>query len=146
MNNNELRPGITRVRTGREWDIMGQAHWLLANCDTTFAFETYNPPRSFVPPHIHHTQDEFIYVLEGEYDLVLGTDKYKAGARDLVRMPKGIAHAFYNNNDVPARAIFWVSPAGKLKELFDNIHALEDIDEVVRLSALHDVEFLPPKA
>ena len=33
---------------------------------------------------------------------------------DLVRMPRGIPHAYHNNGDAPGRALFWVSPAGKL--------------------------------
>ena len=78
--------------------------------------------------------------------MILTGEKHKVTVGDLVRMPRGIPHGVYNNADVPARAIFWVSPAGKLKELFDKLHELEDVDEVVRLSALHDVEFLPPEA
>jgi hypothetical protein len=38
--------------------------------------------------------------------------------------------------------LFWVSPAGKLKELFDALHDLTDIDEAMRLSALHEVDFV----
>jgi hypothetical protein len=35
-----------------------------------------------------------------------------------------------------------VSPAGKLKKLFDALHDLTDIGEAMRLSALHEVEFV----
>ncbi len=28
------------------------------------------PADSFVPPHIHPTQDEYVYILEGELTLV----------------------------------------------------------------------------
>ena len=28
------------------------------------AFETYDPPGTFVPPHVHPTQDEFIFVYD----------------------------------------------------------------------------------
>jgi hypothetical protein len=42
------------------------------------------------------------------------------------------------------RCLFWVTPAGRLKELFDALHDMTDADEVVRVSAQHDVEFLPP--
>ena len=45
---------------------------------------------------------------------------------------------------VYTRGLFWVSPAGRLAELFDKLHNLEDPAEVVRLSALYDVNFLPP--
>ncbi|MDQ4116083.1 MAG: cupin domain-containing protein, partial [Actinomycetota bacterium] len=53
-------------------------------------------------------------------------------------------HAYYNRGDENARALFWVSPAGRLAQLFDKLHDLTDPEEVVRVSAEHDVEFLPP--
>jgi hypothetical protein len=61
-------------------------------------------------------------------------------------MPRGVPHAYYNNSDAPTRALFAVSPAGRLKELFDALHNLTDPVEVVRLSAEHEVDFLPPPA
>jgi hypothetical protein len=57
-------------------------------------------------------------------------------------MPMGLPHAYYNNTDAPTRALFWVSPAGRLKELFDHLHDLTDIEEAMRLSALHEVDFV----
>jgi hypothetical protein len=60
-------------------------------------------------------------------------------------MPRGIPHAYYNNQSQPARALFWVSPARRLRELFDKLHDLQDVDEVVRLSRECEVDFLPPK-
>ncbi|MEM8703429.1 MAG: cupin domain-containing protein, partial [Pseudomonadota bacterium] len=36
--------------------------------------------------------------------------------------------------------------AGKLKELFDELHEMTDVEAVVRVSAEHDVDFLPPEA
>jgi hypothetical protein len=54
----------------------------------------------------------------------------------------GLPHAYYNNTSAPTRALFWVTPAGRLKELFDALHDLTDIDEAMRLSALHEVDFL----
>ena len=59
-------------------------------------------------------------------------------------MPMGVPHAYYNNQSVPARALFWVSPARRLRALFDKLHDLKDLDEAVRLSREHEVDFLPP--
>ena len=42
--------------------------------------------------------------------------------------------------------MFWVSPAGKLEALFKALHNLQDVGEVVRLSAQHDVDFMAPEA
>ena len=145
----DLEKGITRRGSGQDgksWNILGQLYYPKAVCDSTFAFETNSAPGQFVPVHVHPTQDEFILVLEGELDLKLDGTWHKAAAGDLVRMPRGIPHGYFNKSDKPAKALFWVSPAGKLEELFNRLHDLSDPAEVVRISASHEVEFLPPEA
>ncbi len=140
-----LAAGITRAGGGQDavvWSVLGHTYSLKANSESCFCFETHDPPGTFVPLHIHPRQDEFIYMLEGTFDLQLGEAKVQARPGDLVRMPRGIAHAYYNNTASPTRALFWVSPAGKLKALFDRLHDLADIDEAIRISAQHEVEFV----
>jgi len=39
-----------------------------------------------------------------------------------------------------------VSPMQKLEALFNQLHNLTDPEEVVRISAQHEVNFLPPEA
>lgn len=142
----DLDKGITRNGEGTKLNILGQTYFIKAWCETTFAFETNAEPGQNVPVHIHPTQDEFILVQEGELDLKLDGVWSKARAGDLVRMPKGLPHGYFNKSTKPARALFWVSPAGKLKELFDELNEFTDVEEVVRLSAEHGVDFLPPEA
>ncbi len=145
----ELDKGITPDGEGFDGvtlNILGQIYYPKAWCESTFAFETNSEPGQFVPVHVHPTQDEFILVQEGELDLKLDGVWSKARAGDLVRMPKGIPHGYFNKSDKPTRALFWVSPAGKLKELFDELHEMTDVEAVVKVSAEHDVDFLPPEA
>lgn len=140
-----LAAGITRAGEGQDavvWNILGHTYFMKAVGSSCFCFETLDPPGSFVPLHIHPKQDEFIAVIDGTFDLQLGDAKLQAGPGDLVRMPMGIPHAYYNNSQVASRALFWVSPAGKLRALFDRLHDLADIQEAIRLSALHEVEFV----
>src|SRR5262245_36591033 len=91
-----LAKGITPAGTGKAgqarevvWSILGHTYWLKAECDGCFIFETLDPPGTFVPPHIHPTQDEFIYMLEGTFDLYLDGSWTQARTGYLVRMPKG---------------------------------------------------------
>ena len=145
----DLDKGITRVGEGyrgKSWNILGQRYFPKASCDSTFAFETNSDPGQHVPVHVHPAQDEFILVLEGELELKLAGVWSKAKEGDLVRMPRGIPHGYFNKSDVPARALFWVSPAGRLEALFDALHDLDDIPHVLQLSADHEVNFLPPEA
>ncbi|WP_439574998.1 cupin domain-containing protein [Phreatobacter sp.] len=145
----DLDKGITAAGTGfagRTWNILGQVYYPKAVCGSTFAFETNSDPGQFVPVHVHPTQDEFILVQEGVLDLKLDGEWLQAKAGDLVRMPRGIPHGYFNKSDKPARALFWVSPSRKLEALFTALDNLADPAEVVRLSALHEVDFLPPEA
>ena len=142
-----LEKGITRSGEGfhgKTWNILGQVYFPKAVTDSTFAFETNSEPGQFVPVHIHPTQDEFILVQEGVLDLKLDGVWVQAKAGDLVRMPRGIPHGYFNKSDKPARALFWVSPMQKLEALFDKLHNLTDPAEVVKISAQHEVDFLWP--
>ncbi len=149
MTDKALEKGITEHGTGfggTEWNILGQRYFPKATCASSFAFETNSDPGQFVPVHIHPMQEEFILVQEGPLELKLDGTWFTAKAGDLVRMPRGIPHGYFNKSDKPARALFWVSPAGRLEDLFKKLHKLTDVEEVVRLSAEHDVDFLPPSA
>lgn len=141
-----LPKGITLAGTGmdnRVWNVLGHTYYMKSSSESSMAFETIDPPGTGVPPHVHTTQDEHIYVLEGVFTLYLDGKWETAGPGDTVRMPLGLPHAYYNRSEDMCRALFWVSPAGRLAALFDQLHNLEDPEEVVRQSALHDVNFLP---
>jgi quercetin dioxygenase-like cupin family protein len=143
----DLRAGVTPAGQGQDavaWNVLGHRYFLKAESDACFCFETLDPPGTFVPPHIHPDQDEFIYLLEGVMDLQLGESESQARPGDLVRMPRGAPHAYYNRQPIAARALFWVSPSGRLRQLFDQLHDLTDVEEVVRLSRSCGVNFLPP--
>ena len=140
-----MAAGITRkgdAVDAVEWHILGHTYWLKSEGETAFAIETFDPPGTFVPPHMHPTQDEFILVQEGELDLKLDGKWFKAQAGDLVRMPMGMPHGYYNLTDQPTRAMFWVSPARRLRELFDTLHEMTDSAQVVAESAKREVLFL----
>ncbi len=144
-----LEKGITLEGAGFAgvtWNILGQVYFPKASCESTFAFETNSDPGQFVPVHIHPNQEEFILVQEGALDLKLDGEWVRAVAGDLVRLPRGIPHGYFNKSDKPARALFWVSPAGKLEALFKQLDNLADPVEVVKVSALHEVDYLPPEA
>lgn len=139
--------GITPAGAGLDgvtWNILGQVYHPKQSTADCFSFVANSPPGTFVPPHIHPTQDEYILMLEGEWKLILDGQSHVAKPGDLVRMPRGIMHGYFNESGAPARAFFWVSPARRLHDLFKAIHNVPDPAEVVRLSALHEVDFLPP--
>ena len=144
-----LTAGITKSNTGIEgisWNILGQTYVPKSLCESSFSWHATFPPGTFVPPHIHPTQDEFIYMFEGRLDFVLDGKDFVATAGDLTRLPMGIPHGIFNKSDQTVKCFFWVSPTRRLYDLFWAIHSMPEQkpDEVVALSAKHEVVFLPP--
>jgi quercetin dioxygenase-like cupin family protein len=71
------------------------------------------PPRALgAPLHTHRNEDEYSYVLEGRVGVQLGAEVLEVAQGDLVFKPRGVAHAFWNAGDVPARLLELISPAG----------------------------------
>jgi quercetin dioxygenase-like cupin family protein len=141
--------GITKAATGLDgivWNILGQTYVPKQVSENSFSWHATFPPGTFVPPHIHPTQEEFIYMFEGKLDCVLDGREYFASAGDLIRLPMGIAHGLFNKADQPVKCLFWVTPTRKLYDLFWAIHSMKEQapDEVVALAARHEVVFLPP--
>ena len=67
----ELAAGVTPAGEGQDgtaWNVLGHRYFLKAECESMFCFETVDPPGTFVPPHIHPDQDEYLYILEGRLD------------------------------------------------------------------------------
>jgi quercetin dioxygenase-like cupin family protein len=129
---------------GLVWNILGQTYVPLQVTESSFAWHATFPPGTFVPPHVHPLQEEFIYVLGGGFDLVLDGQKAIADAGDLIRLPRAIPHGIFNNSAVDVTCVFWVSPTRRLWDLFHSINNVPDPAEVVRLAGLHEVNFLPP--
>lgn len=142
-----LQQGITGSADGIEgkaWNVVGHTYTPKLLSPNAFIWHAHIPPETFVPPHIHPTQDEWIHMLTGELEVEFGADVHKAGPGDLVRMPMGVAHGIFNRSGKDATCVFGVAPSRKLFDLFTALDGVTDPEELVRLSALHEVDFLPP--
>src|ERR1700691_692490 len=127
--NMSLAPGITKAGDGLDniaWNILGQTYVPKAVSEGSVTSHATFPPDTFVPPHIHPTQDEFIYMFEGRFDLVLDGKDFVASAGDLIRLPMGIPHGLFNKSDQPIKCLFWVTPTRKLYDLFWAIHSMKE--------------------
>src|SRR5260370_38736739 len=103
-------PGITRANEGMQgisWNILGQTY-VPKNCtDHCFSWHATLPPGTFVPPHIHPDQDEYLYMLEGKLDFMLAGADAQATPGDLIRLGMGVPHGIFNKSDQTAKVLFW---------------------------------------
>jgi quercetin dioxygenase-like cupin family protein len=129
---------------GITWHILGHTYTPMQRSEHSMAWHALFPNGTFVPPHIHRTQDEFIYMLEGNLQVDSEGATHQAKAGDLIRLPMGTPHGLFNRSGGMVTCLFWVAPTARLWELFVAIDGLTSPAEVMRLAALHEVDFLPP--
>jgi quercetin dioxygenase-like cupin family protein len=111
-----LRPGISQKPT-LENSIHYMAHtfsFLATGEDTDGAYSLihcYFRKNFFPPPHLHKYEDESFFILEGEFNFLVGGKKIIAGPGELVVLPKNVPHSF-NLVTETAKALVLITPAG----------------------------------
>jgi quercetin dioxygenase-like cupin family protein len=70
------------------------------------------PPGFAPPPHIHHTDDEAFYVLDGSLRVFCGDRTWASGPGAFVFLPREVAHWFTVDSTGPTRLLQLTAPAG----------------------------------
>ena len=149
----QLTPGVVRAGEGERHNVLG--HTLAFKTQTGelggggLLWELISPPGTMVPPHVHTIEDEFIYVAEGELEVLIGDQSSTARAGDLVKMPKNVPHGIWQKGDSATRTLWIVVPAGQMEGLLTALGQLPanqppDPARVGQIFAEHDLTLLPP--
>lgn len=91
-----------------------------------YVFETFTAPEDRPARHLHHEQDEWFYVLEGEYAFEVGDDKFLLKAGDSIFAPRKVPHVWASVGEKPGRMVVALQPAGQLEEFFVGLAKLTD--------------------
>ena len=73
--------------------------------------------------HVHQNEEETFYILAGALTFQLDDEQIRATVGRLVRIPRGLYHAFVNAEQEPLRALIILTPAG-LERYFEEMGAL----------------------
>jgi mannose-6-phosphate isomerase-like protein (cupin superfamily) len=126
------------------WNVMGQIYIPKKLDEDCFWWEAIMPAESFIPPHTHSGQDEFLYILEGELDMLIDGREIHAKAKEVLTFPRYSNHGLFNNSGRTVKGVFWVKPTNRLFDLFKAIHNVADSGEVIRISDDHGIHFQLP--
>jgi mannose-6-phosphate isomerase-like protein (cupin superfamily) len=114
-----VRNGAVAVRSGEgqtlRWGPQGTIRILASASATDRSFsivESTEPPGSGAPLHVHHSEAEAFYILDGTVELTCGGQMVTAGAGDFVYTPKDVPHKFVVAGDRPARMLMLFSRPG----------------------------------
>ena len=102
-----------------------------------YIFEHRNQGKGGPPRHIHFEQDEWLYVVKGEYAFEIGGEKFRLTAGDTMFAPRNVTDGWANV----------VSPAGTFEDFLHETtrhRALPPQEEIERAFAAHKMKVVGP--
>jgi quercetin dioxygenase-like cupin family protein len=106
---------------------------------TLSAFET--TIEAGPPLHVHDTEDECFYVLDGELSIRCGSDTFSAPAGSFAFLPRGLPHRF-QAKEQPARLLLITVPGG-IEDYFHQINNASDDKQRHQISEQYGIRVVP---
>ena len=113
------------ARFGKHFNMKGVTQNILdikissvdTGADLAVFEQTGRTPNGGPPLHIHPFQDEWFYVVEGEYLFQAGVEKYQMKSGDTIFLPRNVQHAFLQLTKNGKMIVSYL-PAGKMESFF----------------------------
>jgi mannose-6-phosphate isomerase-like protein (cupin superfamily) len=112
-----------------------------------FIFEHRDMGKGGPPRHVHHEQDEWFYVVKGEFAIEVGEERFRMKPGDSLFAPRNVPHAWAHVSDGPGTLITIVSPVGTFEDFLRDTtrHAtVPDPAEVAQTFARHGMTVVGP--
>ncbi|MDQ3278786.1 MAG: cupin domain-containing protein [Bacteroidota bacterium] len=84
-----------------------------------YIFDSTRVKEGGPPLHYHYNQDEWWYIISGEFLIKVGEETYTAKGGDCVFGPRGVPHTFAKMGTGEAKLVMLFQPAGKMEEWFN---------------------------
>ena len=73
----------------------------------------WHEPGEGPPDHVHFSQEEMFFIIEGTYELTAGQRTSTIGPGTIVFIPRNVVHRFKNVGDTTACMLDWSLPGGQ---------------------------------
>jgi quercetin dioxygenase-like cupin family protein len=105
------------------------------NAMSVFLFSGYG--NAGTPLHVHFHQDEFFYVVDGQYRFVCGEIKSELNPGDTIFLPRNIPHQWLQLSE-NGKLLYAVNPAGTLEDMFKELNELKALPTETELAKMLD--------
>ena len=104
-------------------------------------FELGSPPKFGPPRHVHHREDEWYYVLAGDFLFEAGGKQYSLTTGASIWLPRDIPHCWGNAGTSNGKLILLCEPGG-FEKFFDEVSQMppltsQDLADLKKLHELH---------
>jgi len=87
-------------------------------------YDTHREEKGGPAFHFHHNQDEWFYIISGEFMIRVGDDTFNLKPGDSAFAPRKIPHAFAKISDGPGQMLVLFQPAGSMEDFFHQMAKL----------------------
>jgi len=87
-------------------------------------YDTYRLEKGGPALHLHHIQDEWFYIIKGEFIAKIGEDLLHLKAGDSAFAPRKIPHAFAKISEGEGQMLILFQPAGSMEDYFKQVSKL----------------------
>lgn len=100
--------------------------------------------------HLHHEQDEWFYVMKGDFVVKVGDDTFNLKPGDTAFAPRKIPHAFAMVSEGEGQMMVLFQPAGSMEHFFSEMSKLgtgipkEQETKLKELWAAHGMQIVGP--
>ena len=92
-----------------------------------------------LPTHIHANEEEAIYIVSGEFEVLLGDETVKASAGSFFVVPRGLAHNLSGAGSGDGKALLIFSPAA-VSGMFEELDGKTDTNEILAIAAKYGMQ------
>jgi quercetin dioxygenase-like cupin family protein len=97
-------------------------------------------PGETVPPHVHETADQLLYIVSGSVTATVDGTTVEARPGDFVHKPKGLPHTFTNATDHVA-TVLEITVSDQFQRFTEAAAAASDPGELASLQSEHGIRF-----
>ncbi len=112
-----------------------------------FIVEVTDHTKGGPPRHLHHEQEEWFYVIDGEYIVEIGDERYRLGPGDSILAPREVPHVWAHVGEGMGKQLLVFQPAGKMEAFFGELSKIEGAPQpevMQRLFGSHGMEMIGP--
>jgi quercetin dioxygenase-like cupin family protein len=112
-----------------------------------FIIEVTDDSKGGPPRHLHHEQEEWFYVIDGEYIVEIGDERYRLGPGDSILAPREVPHVWAHVGEGKGRQLLVFQPAGKMESFFGELSKIEGAPQPEVMQGLfgsHGMEMTGP--